>query len=318
MQPILLALLVSSSCLWLFIRVAPRLGLIDRPNARSLHERPTVVGAGIAPVLGAMVGWLLWPAFPVAAPVGLSLAIAALLVTGLADDRYPLPSAPRLLVYAGAVASVLALEWWGQLPPFAILVLLPGLLWLINLYNFMDGADGVAGLQLLLVALGMGLLCQFGPAPALAPFWWILAAAMLPFLLLNWPPARCFLGDAGAIPLGMLLGVGGVLSAMAERSLGLAWLVLMMPFLVDATGTLLLRLRAGYSPVEPHRDHAYQRIARRTGSPLVIDLGLALLHLLWQFPLAMTVVTQSLFTPIAVIFSAIPTLLLLVYVRRAA
>ncbi|MEE4202976.1 MAG: hypothetical protein V2I45_05055 [Halieaceae bacterium] len=318
MLQILVALAVSGLGLWAFMSIAPRVGLIDRPNARSLHQRPTVVGAGVAPVLGVMAGWLWWPALPFAAPSSLTLAIGMLLVTGLADDRLQLPSAPRLLIYAAAVSLVLFSEAWGILPPLTLGLLALGLLWLINLFNFMDGADGFAGLQLLLVSSGMAFLTQFGGAPAISPLWWVLAVAIVPFLFLNWPPARCFLGDAGAIPLGMLLGIGGLVSAMADMRLGFAWLVLMMPFLVDATATLLLRLKLGFSPVEPHRDHAYQRLVRRTGSPLVVDLGLAVLHLVWQFPLAMTVVTQPLFTAFAVIMSAIPTLLLLVYLRRAA
>lgn len=308
---------VSAVVLAVFLWAAPKLQLIDRPNDRSLHQRPTVVGAGVAPVIGILSGWGLSPGLPQYLNDWLFGVTLLLLAVGLADDRFKLPSLPRLACYTLAVIFMLTVGWPASIGIELLVLLVIGFVWLINLFNFMDGADGFAGLQCVMVAAAMGLLAAWMAMPAVALMWAIVLAAMLPFMLLNWPPAKCFLGDAGSVPLGWLLGVAGWVSALQAPALGWAWLILMMPFLVDASATLLLRLAQGYSPLAPHRQHAYQRATRLAGSPLPVDLGLAAMHLVWQFPLAMTVVATPLFNPIAVIFSAIPTALLLVYLNRA-
>ena len=312
--------LVSALGLWMFSRLAPRIGLVDQPNHRSLHEEPKVVGAGVVPVF-VIVGYLL-----LFAPLGHHNGVAALLVglslIGLSDDRWGLPSAPRFLSYllAGIAlpwlilpieqqASVISLMWF--------LVLGVSVAWCTNLFNFMDGTDGLATVQLMSVSLGLGLIATFGPVDAheLARCCGALFASSLPLLIFNWPPAKVFMGDAGAIPFGFFLAILGVLAGSAAPSLGIAWCILMMPFLVDTGVTLFCRLLSGDAPHVAHRDHAYQRLVLKIGSALPVTLGLLAMQTAWQFPLAVTAVNHLLFPPVLVFLSAIPTVLVVVYAR---
>jgi Fuc2NAc and GlcNAc transferase len=216
---------------------------------------------------------------------------------------------PWLILPIEQQISVISLMWF--------LVLGVSVAWCINLFNFMDGADGLATVQLISVSLGLGLIATFGPIDAdeLARCCGALFASSLPLIVFNWPPAKLFMGDAGAIPLGFFLAVLGVLAGSAATSLGIAWCILMMPFLIDTGFTLCWRVLSGDAPHVAHRDHAYQRLVLRTGSPLPVTLGLLAMQTAWQFPLAVTAVNNLLFPPVLVFLSAIPTVLVVVYAR---
>ena len=320
---VLLSLMVASFLLAAgFCRVAPAVGLLDRPNDRSLHSSVTPVGVGVVPVSLLALGLVLYEAadfnhyaWPVA---GLLIVLCGV---GLWDDRWGLPSGLRFVLYllAGAV-----LPWYSPWLEGVSWLMLCGtavaMAWCTNLFNFMDGADGFAVTQALCVSVGLALLSWFAAIPAqpLAQWCAMLAAALAPVLWFNWPPARVFLGDAGAIPIGFFLANLGFLAFEQHSALGWAWCVLMMPFLMDTGCTLVLRVAAGHKPQEAHRDHAYQRLATLAGSPLPVTLGLLALQVGWQFPLAVTVVKQSLFLPALVFLSTIPAFILLVYARLKA
>ena len=312
--------LVSAAGLWMFSRLAPRIGLVDQPNHRSLHEEPKVVGAGVVPVF-LIAGYLFFIA-PLGSHNGVVWLLVGLSLIGLSDDRWSLPSAPRFLSYllAGIVLPWLILPIEQQISVISLmwfLVLGVSVAWCINLFNFMDGADGLATVQLMSVSLGLGLIATFGPIDAdeLARCCGALFASSLPLIVFNWPPAKLFMGDAGAIPLGFFLAVLGVLAGSAATSLGVAWCILMMPFLIDTGVTLCWRVLSGDAPHVAHRDHAYQRLVLRIGSPLPVTLGLLAMQTAWQFPLAVTAVNNLLFPPVLVFLSAIPTVLVVVYAR---
>jgi Fuc2NAc and GlcNAc transferase len=192
--------------------------------------------------------------------------------------------------------------------------------WCINLVNFMDGADGLASTQALCVAMGMGLIATFGTVPNAQLAWLsaMLFACWAPLLWFNWPPAKLFMGDAGAIPLGFVLALIGLMAFLTDLSVGLAWLILMMPFLVDSGFTLCIRVLLGEPPHIAHRDHAYQRLIGQVGSPLPITLGLLGMQVIWQFPLAVTAVNSTVFPPLLVLLSAIPSVAAVVYARLRA
>jgi Fuc2NAc and GlcNAc transferase len=312
--------LASTAGLWAFMRLAPRLGLVDRPNHRSLHTVPTVLGGGVVPVV--LIAGYLFVFAPMAGAHGVAWLLLILGAIGVSDDKWGLPSGPRFVSY---LLAGIALPWL-LLPvaqPLSFIALIGFLAlgvsvaWCINLFNFMDGADGFATVQLLCVSLGLSLIGKFGPIHAEALVWCsgALLSCSLPLLVFNWPPARLFLGDAGAIPLGFFLAVLGVLAGSADTSLGAAWLILMMPFLIDSGVTLCWRLLSGDPPHMAHRDHAYQRLVLRIGSPFPVTLGLMALQIAWQFPLAVTAVNSELFPSLLVLLSAIPSLLILVYSR---
>lgn len=256
-QPALAAFVVSLACLWILLSPPGRRLMLDRPNQRSLHQQPVPRSGGLAIAAGAAAGLSLAPAVPLAA---FALA-AALAVLSVIDDISPLPMLLRLAVHFAAAGTFVAMEiGTGDLPLFAFLVL--AITWYANLYNFMDGADGVAGGM---AVFGFGAYAwaaqQAGHAP-LAAGGAVLAAASLAFLLFNFHPARLFMGDAGSVPLGFLAGVLGVLGW--REGVWPLWFPLLVfaPFVCDATLTLLKRLLRRERAWRAHREHYYQRLVR--------------------------------------------------------
>ncbi len=230
--------------------------LADRPNARSLHETPRPRVGG----LGVMAGTLA-VLFAAGSPETRFVAACALglVLLSLRDDLEPLPALVRLAGHAAATIALVA----GPLgaPPFVIAApLVLAIAWMTNLYNFMDGADGLAGGMAVAGFGTLALAADAGGAPDLAMAAGAVAAASLAFLASNAPPAKVFLGDAGSIPLGFLAGALGVLGI--ARGLWPMWFPLLVfsPFVVDATVTLLRRLLAGERVWEAHRTHYYQRL----------------------------------------------------------
>lgn len=264
---------------WWTLRNAERLGLIQAPNARSSHGRPTPTGGGIGIALGSLVAGgyaaVLMPP-PAVVIVAAALGLAAI---GLWDDIRPVRWPVRLIAQTlllGAVAVTL-LPLWAALP-----ALLAGVLF-INIFNFMDGIDGLAGTEAAFILFGAAAL--LGP-DAGVPFWWLVAlgAASLGFLVFNFPPARIFMGDAGSTLLGLTIAA----LAMALRDgLGLwTWLILAALFVADALVTLTRRLVQGERLSEAHRRHAYQILARRFESHRVVTLGGLVINVAWLLPLA--------------------------------
>ena len=253
--PPLLCLLLVAALLKLLLASgwAARIAM-DLPNERSLHAAPIpriggIVLIGIALVAAAIVA-------PALRPVVLIAAALALLSAW--DDRHGLPVALRFAVHvAAAVGAVVALLPVVPLWMAVASVLL--LTWAMNLYNFMDGSDGLAGGMALFGFGALGIAAS-GAAPDVAMAAFCIAAAAAGFLWHNFHPARVFLGDAGSIPLGFLAGALGL--AGWARGLWPAWFPLLVfsPFVVDATLTLVARLIRGNKPWQAHREHAYQRI----------------------------------------------------------
>jgi UDP-N-acetylmuramyl pentapeptide phosphotransferase/UDP-N-acetylglucosamine-1-phosphate transferase len=241
----------------LLLSPAGRRIALDSPNERSLHAQPVPRTGGIAIAAGiAAACALAWPGLPVI------LAAAALLAAAsFADDIVGLSTLARLALHLGAAAAALAfdLEVTGVLL-FAVLAL--ALAWTANLYNFMDGADGLAGGM---AVFGFGTYAAaaylFGAA-SLAALCASLAAASAAFLVFNWHPARIFMGDVGSVPLGFLAGALG----LQGWAIG-AWplwfpLLVFAPFMCDATLTLVKRLLRRERVWRAHREHYYQRLVR--------------------------------------------------------
>ena len=264
----------------LLIPLLHRWGHVDRPNERSSHVSPVLRGGGLAivAVLVIPVGINVWQL------TGQSLTSPALLLMGFfglaaiswSDDRKSLPVAVRLTAQAAAVFLGLmalpssAMVFQGYLPPIADRIL-AGLIWLwvINLYNFMDGIDGITGAETASIGIGLALVTFVAAgATPLANLGAALAGAACGFLLWNWTPAKLFLGDVGSIPLGFL--VGFVLVFLAAAGQPAAAIILPLYYLFDATLTLLRRI-ANREPIwRAHRSHAYQVAAAATSHPFVV------------------------------------------------
>ena len=247
--------------LWFLVSRLARFGL-DRPNARSLHERPVPRTGGLGVAAGVAAGVALGFESGVSAlwvPLG---AAGALAVLSFVDDLSGLPTAVRLcahLIAAGFVA-------WYLLSPMEIAELVAIVLaiaWITNLYNFMDGSDGLAGGMTLVGFGAYGLAAWLAEEPELAATCWCVAAAAAAFLVFNFHPARIVLGDVGSIPLGFLAGGLGILGWRDD-----AWplwfpVLVFAPFIGDATLTLAKRALRRERVWEAHREHYYQRLVQR-------------------------------------------------------
>jgi Fuc2NAc and GlcNAc transferase len=314
---LLLTLAASVLFCWAYLRLALRWRILAMPNERSSHRLPTPHGGGAPMLLAFTLGLLvaaLWVA-PWAAPYSLLAGLAlALMLLGIADDVWSLPVSVRLGAYGlSCLVATLCL-----LPPqvaggallYGILALATALamLWLVNLYNFMDGIDGIAASQCLLAAVAAALLSLHSGAGDYPLFCLLLAASQLGFLVWNWPPARLFMGDAGSVPTGFLLA-GLALLGSVEGRLGIScWLVLLAIFITDASWTLLWRIATGQPFTRAHRLHAYQRLSVRWGSHLRVDLLLGAIFCGWLLPLAWLVQSHPNYAVFLVILAYLPLL----------
>jgi UDP-N-acetylmuramyl pentapeptide phosphotransferase/UDP-N-acetylglucosamine-1-phosphate transferase len=232
----------------------------DLPNERSLHTTAVPRVGGIALIAGVLCGWALlysslvwWVVLP----------LISLFALSVLDDIYSLPVKQRLLVHL--IAAALMVGGSGLFVQQGILIALTGLLltvWMTNLYNFMDGSNGLAG--------GMALFgfCMYGIAALLADnlifalFNFCISAAALSFLIFNFHPAKIFMGDSGSIPLGFLVAAMGLWGW--QQGSWEAWypLLVFSPFIVDASVTLVKRSLRGVKVTEAHREHYYQRLVQ--------------------------------------------------------
>lgn len=280
-----LAFLVACAGTRVLVGVLIRRAVLDRPNARSSHAVPVPRGGGIAVMAAVAVAWLTLAIADGAdlarwlAPLAAALALAAI---SFVDDLRGLGAGLRLGVQAAAVGLGLwALDGRGALaavaPPWVDLPLTAiGWVWFINLYNFMDGIDGITGTETASIGIGLAGLAAAGaaPGPVAGPAL-VLAAAAAGFLVWNWHPARIFLGDVGSVPLGYLLGLLLVIVAGSGPAGLAAALLLPLVYLVDATFTLARRLLRGESPAQAHREHVYQRAVIAGASHSAVSLRIA-------------------------------------------
>jgi Fuc2NAc and GlcNAc transferase len=273
----------------IYLKLARRWRLLDLPNERSAHAVPVPRGGGIGIFAGLYAGLLLLAAFGESLPPpypGLLALATLLLAAGALDDRFGLPVRWRLPLYAMACAAAVWLLW-GQQAPWLQLLAAVYALWILNLFNFMDGIDGIAASEAGFVFAAAALLSLWqGGEGAYPLLCLLLAAACLAFLHWNWSPARLFMGDAGSIPLGFLLAA---LSLEGEASGDLplvCWLILLAVFIADATYTLLWRAVNGEKLATAHSRHCYQRLARHWRSHSRVVGAVTLYNLLWLMPCA--------------------------------
>lgn len=250
-------------------------GMLDQPNTRSSHAVATPRGGGVVFSLGWFVfmGVMIWQGLILPNDVIPFLPALAVIFVGIYDDFKGAGRLLRLVCQIGAITGFFYLigetgqtvqeyipvhiPWWGY---YAISVF--ACVWMINLYNFMDGTDGFATLQgLIIFSLG-GFALWMANNPILAIMAWSLCALLIGFLVWNWPHAKIFMGDSGSATLGLLVCMFAFL-AYHDCQISLwFWIVLSSPFWFDATITLLRRLLAREKIFQPHRLHAYQRLVQ--------------------------------------------------------
>lgn len=272
----LLHFVAAAVLTWLARRYALHRQLLDQPGQRRSHSIPTPRGGGISIVVVVLVGCMVlagqWPEQRLLLSC---YAVGLLLVAGIGwvDDHRPLSAGLRLAVQALAAGLLGWAVYVTTLSPWLALVTFVLVMGLVNVWNFMDGIDGLAATQAGLVAAGLALALGLGPAGWLAAG---LLAAVCGFLPFNFPRARIFLGDVGSGALGYLLA--GLLMVAHITSPVVPWPLLLLPvsaFLVDAGFTLAMRMLKGEKWWTPHTTHLYQGLARKAASHIMVSIGYA-------------------------------------------
>jgi Fuc2NAc and GlcNAc transferase len=264
--------------------------MLDHPNERSSHSRAVPRGGGAALVLVVLcvIGWSglsgrldrpLMIAF-----LGGGLLVA---ISGWRDDRSPISVRARLCVHFAAAAWTVA--WLGGFPMLDVgtrlvhlsvagsVIAVLAIVWSVNLFNFMDGIDGIAGTEALMIGAIGGFLLLDSGAASLGMISIVTSAAALGFLVWNWHPARIFMGDVGSSFLGFIFAALAVASENSRAVPALVWLILGAVFLGDATITLARRVRRGHWS-EPHRTHAYQRAVQAGRSHAAVATAVGALN----------------------------------------
>ena len=296
------AFLASATIAGGLLLLAPKRGWVAEPSRRGFHTKPTPTlgGLGFALPILAWLGWLSTqePRF-----AGLALAVGGVGLIGLIDDLRELRWLPRLAAHC--LAAALAL--WALSPDWPLWLLALALalsVWHTNLFNFMDGIDGLTGSACLFFCLAVQLLS--GGAPGwLGDLLWVTAGGALGFLVFNWPPARIFMGDVGSLFFGLLLAAFAVQLIAQEILPATVCLILLTALWFDATYTLCVRIATHQRFTEAHRSHLYQKAAARHGQ-LWTTLAFLGYCLLWLLPLAWLAQTWPAYGWLWLVAAALP------------
>jgi len=282
---------VASLAAWLHFGGSQR--LIAVPNERSSHSLPTPTGGGVVIVLVLLAVLLGYYLQGIVLAGWLALACFAMALIGLVDDLRDLSAGLRLtlqilviafLLWVANTAALSQVGWPGSLPTALVaLMWLAALVWFVNLFNFMDGIDGLATAQSGSYCLA-ALFFMLGDAGWYTGLLWAGVACSLGFAVFNVAPARIFMGDAGSAFWGLLLGVLALQLAIVGALPITASLVLLSAFWFDASYTLIVRVTTGQRFTQAHRSHLYQRLADRWGHARTTLFYVAL-FLFWQWPL---------------------------------
>ena len=297
---------------------------MDVPNERRSHLTPTPRGGGIAFVATSLVGifiLLLNNTLNKEDLLALGCAGAIVAIAGFLDDRQKISGAMiRLVLHGiGAIILVVGVGFPSQIFLFdrtintgligSILGVLY-LVWLLNLFNFMDGTDGIAASEAIFVCLAGAILNYHvlsGTNHSAAAV--VLAASTIGFLLYNWSPAEIFMGDVGSGYLGVMIGGLSLLAAKQQPELLWVWIILLAVFVSDATVTLIRRLLRKQKPHVAHRSHAYQHLAVLFASHGKVSLLVFAINIVWLLPIAFLVANKQLEGTTGVVIAYIPLLI---------
>jgi Fuc2NAc and GlcNAc transferase len=274
-------------------RYALKRAILDHPNHRSSHSEPTPRGGGIAIAVLIMAAvMILWLTEYISLQLFLALGGGGFLVAtvGWIDDRWDISVVWRAASYLAA--SAWAVYWitdlyaadlrYGFWMYAGVVVLIS---WLVNLYNFMDGTDGLAAAEGISTASIAAILLLLAGQDGIAILLMVLSAACSGFLILNWPPAKIFMGDIGSCLIGFLFGAVAFISYLNSSLSPAVWLILLSIFICDASLTLLKRILNREKWYSAHRSHAYQLFVQAGFSHKQLLTGLLLVNLL-LFPFA--------------------------------
>ena len=296
---------------------------MDIPNERSSHITPTPRGGGIAFVSTSLIGFLILllnDALNRTELLSLCCAGVIVAIAGHLDDRQKISGATvRLVLHAiSAIILIVGVGIPAQISLFdrtvntGIVGSILGviyLVWLLNLFNFMDGTDGIAASEAIFVALAGAflnyhVLSHANHSDAAI----VLAASTFGFLLYNWSPAKIFMGDVGSGYLGIVVGGLSLMAAKQQHELLWVWIILLAVFVSDATITLIRRLLRKQKPHVAHRSHAYQHLAIRFNSHAKVSLIVLAINVVWLLPIAFLVADNQIPGTTGVVIAYVPLL----------
>jgi Fuc2NAc and GlcNAc transferase len=312
---------------WGVLKLALRIRLIDQPSSRSSHSAPTPRGGGIAIVIaffsalfvlhltGSLRGRLV---------DALIFGGSAIAIIGIVDDRWSLRASVRLLVHLGAAATAVSLigvptiSFWHSDAPYlwaTRIIAIVAIAWGTNLFNFMDGIDGIATLEAVFFAGAAACFNSYLDGdPGLSAVLLMLASASLGFLVWNWPPARIFMGDVGSGFLGFAVTTSALAMSHGRPVAIAISLILGGVFIVDASITVIRRIARGDRWLEAHRMHAYQHLARRWHSHRRVTLLVGLINITWLLPWAFVTARHPPYAVVYVVLAWLPLVVLAVAV----
>ena len=297
---------------------------MDIPNERSSHITPTPRGGGIAFVAASLIGFLLLllnDALNRTEILSICCAGVIVAIAGHLDDRQKISGATvRLVLHAiSATILIVGVRIPAQISLFdrtvntGIVGSILGviyLVWLLNLFNFMDGTDGIAASEAIFIALAGAflnyhVLSHANHSDAAI----VLAASTFGFLLYNWSPAKIFMGDVGSGYLGIVIGGLSLMAAKQQHELLWVWIILLAVFVSDATITLIRRLARKQKPHVAHRSHAYQHLAIRFNSHAKVSLIVLAINIVWLLPIAFLVADNQIPGTTGVVIAYVPLLI---------
>lgn len=304
-----LAVLLILSCIGIgflilltFEKFANHFGLLDIPNHRSSHQTPVPRGAGVCFAITSIIAVSGAYALDLTSfKVFCCFAVGASFITliGLIDDILNVKAAIRLTSQVLAALFILWVATDGfeaalevrflpfHHPALSIAFGLLFITWMVNLYNFMDGVDGIAGTQAIAIGLLSAFLCVNSNNFSLAFTYVLLAVSVIPFQIRNWHPARIFMGDSGAYFLGFSFACLGLIGKVEYEQSLVAHITLMGAFICDATLTLLIRFKNSHPLLEGHRSHGFHKLLTVFNwSPKRISLFYTSSTVFWFFPCA--------------------------------
>lgn len=301
----------------------------DIPNERSSHKNPTPRGGGVAVVAAFLFGLLallIRRDIDAESFYAIVLPGALVAIIGYLDDLGRVTAA-RLRLIGHFVAALIAIYILGGLPPMPLfsatldiglvgnIIAVLFLVWMLNLFNFMDGIDTITGIEALTSCLILTIFLinksdtEFWRVPAL------LCAAVIGFLYFNWPPAKIFLGDIGSGFIGFTIGTISLVIAKSQPLITWAVIILLGVFIVDATVTLIRRIFDKQRISAAHRSHAFQHLANNADRHLKVSLSIAAVNIFWLAPIAWLVVDQQLQPIVGVSIAYVPLVVLAIYFK---
>ena len=310
-------------------KIAIKNNQLDIPNERSSHTSPTPRGAGIAVVIAFITGLLvLLIDDTISSRVFFTLTGPGLIIAliGQLDDLGRVTSAKWRLVGHFICASITvclagglpALPLTKSIIDFGVagdIAAVIYLVWMLNLFNFMDGIDLITGIQTFTTCVGAAILLLNNTDSDLWLIVAVLAAAVLGFMYFNLPPAKIFLGDIGSGFIGFVIGAISLVVAKDEPLIAWAMIILLGVFVADATVTLLQRLIASEHVYIAHRTHAYQHLSKKINNHIPVSLGIGAINIFFLLPIAWLVAESTLQPIIGLSIAYIPLLFVVVLLK---